>query len=75
MRDWFQRMFSPSEEPSRDPYLFMHAAVEAERRRQKYERMRRRLFRKVRAKAGRSKLPKGVLTIAAWTKHEEEKVG
>jgi hypothetical protein len=77
MRDWFQRLFSPSEEPSylRDPYIFGKAASEAERRRQKYERMRRRLFRRVRAKAGRSKLPKGVLTVAAWTKHEEEKVG
>lgn len=71
MRDWFSRMFSPSEEPSRDPYLFMHAAVEAERRRQKYERMRRRLFRKVRAKAGRSKLPKAVLVPAQWQRHEE----
>jgi hypothetical protein len=71
MRTLFERLFSPSEEPSRDPYLFMHAAVEAERRRQKYERMRRRLFRKVRAKAGRSKLPKGVLTVAKWQRHEE----
>jgi hypothetical protein len=77
MRDWFERLFSPSEEPSylRDPYVFGKAASEAERRRQKYERLRRRLFRKVRAKAVRSKLPKGVLVPAQWQRHEEEKIG
>jgi hypothetical protein len=73
MRTLFQRLFSPSEEPScnRDPYIFGKAVAEAERRRQKYERMRRRLFRKVRAKAGRSKLPKAVLVPAQWQRHEE----
>jgi hypothetical protein len=75
MRTLFQRLFSPSEEPSRDPYLFMHAAVEAERRRAVYVAEREALFRRVAERAAKSKLPKGVLTVASWTKHEEEKVG
>jgi hypothetical protein len=74
MRDWFSRMFSPSEEPSRDPYLFMHAAVEAERRRAEYVKEREALFRRVAERAAKSKLPKGVLVPAQWQQHEE-KVG
>jgi hypothetical protein len=71
MRDWFSRLFSPSEEPSRDPYLFMHAAVEAERRRAVYVAEREALFRRVAERAAASKLPKGVLRISQWQRHED----
>jgi hypothetical protein len=74
MRTLFERLFSPSEEPSRDPYLFMHAAVEAERRRAVYVAEREALFRRVAERAAKSKLPKAVLVPAQWQQHEE-KVG
>ncbi len=120
MRTIFQRLFSPSEEPSRDPYLFMHAAVEAEPKtveppltlwglicevsdqvmRCLSPRMElseghedsRRLAKSWCRKNGKhaaaevaarrdslygdrpSKLPKGVLTVAQWQRHDEEAV-
>jgi hypothetical protein len=74
MRDWFQRMFSPSEEPSQDIQFWVKATLKARARRRKYRRQRRRLMAKVRARAAGSRLglgrkPEPVVSMSLWKEH------
>ena len=74
MRSLFERLFSPSEEPSQDIQFWVKATLTARARRRRYRRERRVLMAKVRARAancrlGLGKAPQPVVSMSLWKEH------